>query len=253
MTSDRRGSARSGDPAEGERLQKVLARAGVASRRGVEELIVAGRVAVNGEKAVLGRRIDPSKDKVEVDGLRIPLGVGLVYYLMNKPRGIVTSAVDEAGRPTVIDLMDPGVRVWPVGRLDIDTEGALILTNDGELTQRLTHPSFEAPKTYVAEVKGRVTGAALKQLRRGIELDDGPTAPVEVATLEQGARSSLVEIVVREGRNRLVRRMFDAVGLQVKRLVRTQIGPIRLGRVKPGTARRLSPDEVRLLYGPPDA
>jgi 23S rRNA pseudouridine2605 synthase len=241
-------SGRAASGAGGERLQKVLARAGVGSRREVEKLIAAGRVRVNGDRAILGRRIDEDKDQVEVDGLRVPLGADLVHYLLNKPTGVVTAAKDPTGRPTVVDLIDPALRVWPVGRLDIDTEGALILTNDGELTHRLTHPSFEVPKTYVAEVRGRVAAASVATLRRGLELEDGPTAPALVVPLGQGARSSLVEITVREGRNRLVRRMFAAVGHPVVRLVRTAIGPVGLGHVKPGTVRRLGPQEVRLLY-----
>jgi 23S rRNA pseudouridine2605 synthase len=232
----------------GERLQKVLARAGVGSRRSVEELIAAGRVRVNGRRAHLGLRIDPSKDKVEVDGLAVPLGIGVVHYLLNKPRGVVTTAADESGRPTVLDMVDPAVRVWPVGRLDFDSEGALILTNDGELTQRLTHPSFHVPKTYVAEVQGRLGGPALRRLRRGVELDDGPTLPADAVVLEQVRGSTLVELTVHEGRNRLVRRMFEAVGHPVVRLVRTAIGPIALGRLKPGAVRKLGPEEVRLLY-----
>jgi 23S rRNA pseudouridine2605 synthase len=232
----------------GERLQKVLARAGVGSRRAVEELIARGRVTVNGQPAILGRRIDWSKDKVEVDGEAIPLRVDLVYYLMNKPVGVVTTASDEAGRPTVLDLIDPALRVWPVGRLDIDTEGAVILTNDGELTQRLTHPSYEVPKTYVAEVRGRFGASAAAELRRGVTLDDGPSAPAAVRIIEQGPRASLVEVTVREGRNRLVRRMLEAVDHPVVRLVRTAVGPLTLGRIKPGNVRRLAPEEVRLLY-----
>jgi 23S rRNA pseudouridine2605 synthase len=233
---------------EGERLQKVLARAGVGSRREVEGLIAAGRVRVNGERAVLGLRIDTTKDKVDVDGLRVPLRVDLVHFLLNKPAGVVTTAADEAGRPAVVDLIDPALRVWPVGRLDINTEGALIMTNDGDLTHRLTHPSFQVAKTYVAEVRGRVGRSTLAMLRRGVDLDDGISAPSQAVITELGPRSSIVEITVREGRNRLVRRMFDAVGHPVVRLVRTAIGPVTLGRLKPGRFRRLSPAEVRLLY-----
>ena len=237
---------------EGERLQKVLARAGIGSRRAVEELIARGRVRVNGRRAELGRRVDISKDKVEVDGLLVPLGHGLVYYLLNKPVGVVTTASDDLGRQTVVELVDPQVRVWPVGRLDIDTEGAIILTNDGELTHRLTHPSFEVPKTYVAEVEGRIGGAALRRLRTGVDLDDGPARPSQASIVEQSGKRSLVEITVREGRNRLVRRMFSAVGHPVLRLARVSIGPVALGRLKPGAIRKLGPEEVRLLYNAGD-
>jgi 23S rRNA pseudouridine2605 synthase len=233
---------------QGERLQKVLARAGYGSRRSIEELIAAGRVAVNNQTAELGRRVDVTKDKVEVDGLVVPLDVRLVYYLMNKPSGVVTTMSDPEGRPTVLDMLDPVDRVWPVGRLDLETEGALILTNDGELTQRLTHPSFGIAKTYVAEVRGAVKTKTLKALARGVELDDGKTAPARVALLERLAAGSLVEITLTEGRNRQVRRMFDAVGHEVTRLARTAVGPVSLGRLKPGTVRRLAPAEIQSLY-----
>lgn len=232
----------------GERLQKVLARAGFGSRRAAEDLIAAGRVRVNGRVAELGRRVETSKDKVEVDGSPIPVEPDLVYYLVNKPDGVVTTASDEAGRPAVIDLVDAGRRVWPVGRLDIATEGALILCNDGELTYRLTHPSFAVPKTYVAEVRGRVNAGVLRRLSRGVDLDDGPTAPATVHLVDRVAGGALVEVTIREGRNHQVRRMFEAVGCRVVGLVRTHVGPVALGRLKPGTARRLSPAEVQALY-----
>jgi 23S rRNA pseudouridine2605 synthase len=233
---------------EGERLQKVLARAGVASRRAVEEMMVAGRIRVNGRTAVLGQRIDPNKDEVEVDGSRVPLKTDLIYYLMNKPSGVVTSAEDEHARPTVLDLVDASERVWPVGRLDIDTEGALILTNDGDLTHRLTHPSFQVPKTYVVWAKGTVGEKALRALARGVELEDGMTAPAEVALRETSGGASLIEMTITEGRNRQVRRMMAAVGHDVIRLARTTIGPLQLGHLRPGTARRLGLSEVRALY-----
>jgi 23S rRNA pseudouridine2605 synthase len=234
--------------AAGERLQKVLAHAGVGSRRAIERMIVDGRVAVNGRVAALGQRIDQAKDKVEVDGSLVPLGAGLLHFLANKPRGMVTTASDPQGRPTIMDLWVLDRRVWPVGRLDIDSEGALILTNDGELTHRLTHPRYGVAKVYVAEVEGEVGARALKHLRRGIELDDGATAPAEAELVGRRAHASLVEISLLEGRNRQVRRMLEAVGHPVKRLVRTGIGPLMLGRLKPGTIRRLTPDEVRALY-----
>ncbi len=230
-------------------MQKALARAGVASRRAVEELIVAGRVRINGRRATLGDKVDIAKDRVEVDGSPVPLATDLVYYLVNKPVGVVVTAVDPKGRPTVIDLVDAPTRVWAVGRLDADTEGALILTNDGDLTTRLTHPRFEAPKTYLAEVEGRPSLGALRRLGRGIELDDGPTAPATVALQGRGSGRSVVEITITEGRNRQVRRMFAAIGHPVKRLVRTAVGPVGLGRLKPGAYRRLGPTEVRKLYG----
>lgn len=233
---------------EGERLQKVLARAGLGSRRAVEEMIQAGRIAVNGTTARLGQRVDPSKDKVEVDGSGVPLDVDLVHYLLNKPTGVVTTADDPTGRPTVLDLVELPVRVWPAGRLDIDSEGALILTNDGELSHRLTHPSFEVPKTYVVKVGGSVSERSIRALARGVELEDGLTRPAKVTPLDRSGGSTLVEITITEGRNRQVRRMFDAVGHRVLGLVRTAIGPLKLGHLKTGSVRKLSPVEVRSLY-----
>jgi 23S rRNA pseudouridine2605 synthase len=233
---------------DGERLQKALAGAGIGSRRSVERLIEQGRVRVNGERARLGQRIDPHNDKVEVDGSSLPLRPDRVYLLLNKPRGVVTTASDPHGRPTVVDLVPTAERLWPVGRLDIDTEGALVLCNDGDLTFRLTHPSFLVDKTYVAEVGGAIGDAAVARLRRGIELDDGPTAPARVVVKDRTRSSSLVEITIHEGRQRQIRRMLAAVGHPVRRLVRTRIGPLQLGRLRPGTVRRLRPDEVRALY-----
>jgi pseudouridine synthase len=233
---------------EGERLQKVLAHAGVGSRRAVEDMIKARRVKVNGEVAELGRRIDSHKDVVEVDGSRVPLQADLVYYLLNKPVGVVTTSSDPEGRSTVLDLVDVEQRVWPVGRLDVDTEGALIVTNDGELTNLLTHPRYGVPKTYVAEVKGTLASKAIKALARGVELEDGRTAPAEVAVIERTPAGTLVEITITEGRNRQVRRMFEEVGYPVRRLARVAIGPLELGHVKPGRFRRLSGVEARSLY-----
>ena len=233
---------------EGERLQKVLAHAGVGSRRAVEELIAAGRVRVNGDRAELGRRVDPEKDKVEVDGSIIPLRTELVYYLLNKPEGVVTTSDDPEGRTTVLDLVDVEGRVWPVGRLDIGTEGALVLTNDGDLTHRLTHPSFHVPRTYMAQVQGSIGARALTRLAKGVDLEDGRTKPARVGLLERVPGGSLVEITITEGRNRQVRRMFEAIGHPVTRLVRRAVGPLELGRLKPGAFRRLNPTEVQALY-----
>ncbi|HVF52985.1 MAG TPA: pseudouridine synthase [Actinomycetota bacterium] len=233
---------------EGERLQKVLARAGLGSRRAVEELIAAGRVKVNGKRAELGRRVDVTKDKVEVDGSSVPLDVDLAHYLLNKPVGVVTTASDPEGRETVLDIVDLERRVWPVGRLDIDSEGALILTNDGDLTHALTHPSFEVPKTYVAEVSGSVGYKVLRMLSRGVELEDGHARATNVALVERTAGGALLEITVTEGRHRLVRRMCEATGHPVKQLVRTSIGPLKLGRLKAGSWRRINPEELRELY-----
>jgi 23S rRNA pseudouridine2605 synthase len=235
-------------PSDPERLQKVLARAGLGSRRSVEGLIEQGRVKVNGDVAILGRKVDPYKDEVEVDGSPVPLQPDLVYYLMNKPEGVVTTADDPEGRATVLDLIETNQRVWPVGRLDIATEGALLLTNDGELTHRLTHPSYGVPKTYLAEIGGHLSSAEQRTLAGGVELEDGKTAAATVKVLDRRPGASLVEITIREGRNRQVRRMFEAFDHKVLRLVRTSIGPLELGRLKGGTARHLTPDEVRSLY-----
>ena len=230
---------------EGERLQKVLARAGLASRRVCEDLIAEGRVTVNGEVADLGRRVDARTDVIEVDGALVPTAPGLVHYLLNKPAGVVTTAADTHGRPTVVDLVPSEPRVFPVGRLDADTEGLLLLTNDGELTHRLTHPSFGVEKEYVASVTGDPSPAALRRLREGVALEDGVTAPARVARLSAG----VVRITIHEGRNRQVRRMCEAVGHPVTRLVRTRIGPLADRRLKPGEWRALSGDEVRALAG----
>lgn len=227
----------------GERVQKALAHAGLGSRRACEDLIVAGRVRVNGEVARLGRRVDPDHDLVEVDGAAVALGADLVHYLLNKPAGVVTTAADPEGRPTVVGLVPDEPRVFPVGRLDQATEGLLIMTNDGELAHRLTHPRFGVDKEYLAHVDGDPSRAALRRLRDGVELDDGVTAPAKVTHPGPG----LVRITIHEGRNRQVRRMCDAVGHPVRRLVRTRIGPISDPKLAPGAWRPLDTDEVRAL------
>lgn len=231
-----------------DRLQKVLAHAGLASRRAVETMIEAGRIKVNGRRARLGDRVDPKKDQVEVDGSLFPLAVDTVHYLLNKPVGVVVTAADPEGRPTVLDIVDVATRVWPVGRLDADSEGALILTNDGDLTQVLTHPSFMVPRSYLAEVEGSVGGRVLGRLRRGVELEDGPTRPAEIAIVERVPGGTMLSLVLTEGRNRQVRRMCELVGHPVRRLVRTAIGPISLGRLKPGAFRKMSPVEISSLH-----
>jgi pseudouridine synthase len=235
-------------PAGPQRLQKVLANAGVASRRAVEEMIVAGRVRVNGERARLGQKIDRETDVVEIDGSRVPLRADLRYFLVNKPPGVVTTADDPEGRPTVLDLLDREEHVWPVGRLDVESEGALVITNDGELTNRLTHPRYGVRKTYVVEVRGGVGRRALRTLATGVELEDGVARAERARIVEQAGGDTLVEIVVTEGRNRLIRRMMEALDLPVARLVRVAVGPLKLGRLKPGTYRALGPAEVAALY-----
>lgn len=228
---------------DGERLQKVLARAGFGSRRVCEDLIADGRVTVDGRTAVLGTRVDVDHQVVAVDDTPVGVAPGLVYYLLNKPVGVVTTARDTHGRSTVLELVPEDPRVHPVGRLDRDTEGLLLLTNDGVLTHRLTHPSFGVDKEYLVEVEGRPGRGALRRLRDGVDLDDGPTAPARVSELSPG----VLRLTIHEGRNRQVRRMCDAIGHPVRRLVRTRIGPLRDPHLAPGKWRPLTRSEVRGL------
>lgn len=227
----------------GERLQKVLAATGWGSRRSCEELIAAGRVTVNGDVAELGRRVNPEVDLIEVDGAPVGVKPGLVYYLLNKPTGVVTTAKDTHGRTTVVDLVPAEPRVFPVGRLDLDTEGLLLLTNDGELAHRITHPRHGVEKEYLVHVRGRVAPGELRRLRDGIELDDGVTAPSQASQPSPG----VLRITIHEGRNRQVRRMCDAIGHPVLRLVRTRIGPITDRSLRPSDWRELSTGERRAL------
>jgi 23S rRNA pseudouridine2605 synthase len=231
------------EPAEGERLQKVLARAGFGSRRVCDELIEAGRVTVDGVVAELGRRVDVGSALVEVDGVPVGIAPDLVHWLLHKPAGVVTTASDPQGRPTVVDLVPDEPRVFPVGRLDFDTEGLLLLTNDGALAHRLTHPSFGVEKEYLAEVDPMPSRGDLRRLREGVELDDGLTAPARVAALD----GRTLRITVHEGRNRQVRRMVEAVGSTVRRLVRVRIGPLTDTTLTAGEWRALTQDEVRAL------
>ena len=232
-----------GDPPEGERVQKGLARAGFGSRRLCDLLIEDGRVTVNGEVAILGRRIDPAVDEVAVDGVPVGVRPDLVYYLLNKPRGVITTASDPQGRPTVLTLVPASPRVFSVGRLDLDTEGLLLVTNDGGLAHRLTHPRFGVEKEYLARVAGQPTRAALRRLREGIQLEDGPTAPARVSLVEP----EVLRVTIHEGRNRQVRRMCEAIGHPVQRLVRVRIGPLADHSLPPGVWRSLTTDEVRSL------
>jgi 23S rRNA pseudouridine2605 synthase len=233
----------------GERVQKVLARAGLGSRRVCDELVAEGRVKVNGQVAELGSRVDPEIDRIEVDGVPIGVQAGLVYYLLNKPRGVVTTAADPQGRPTVVDLVPDEPRVFPVGRLDADTEGLLLLTNDGDLAQRVSHPSHGVEKEYLAQVEGNPGRGELRRLRQGVELEDGVTAPAKVALLDQagGGDQGLLRITLHEGRKRQVRRMCAAVGHPVVRLVRMRIGSLRDHKLAPGEWRPLTQAEVRAL------
>ncbi|MGI8575929.1 MAG: pseudouridine synthase [Egibacteraceae bacterium] len=231
-----------------ERVQKVLASAGVGSRRECEQLIAEGRVAVDGQVITLGSKADARTQVLTVDGERIPTDPGLAYVLLNKPRGVVTTASDPEGRPTVMDLVPASPRLFPVGRLDQDTEGLIILTNDGELANRLVHPRYEVEKTYVAQVRGRMRGQTGRRLTQGIELADGPARARSVRELGHDRDHSLVELVLAEGRKREVRRMLAAVGLPVERLARVKLGPLPLGDLTPGTVRPLNSAEVRALY-----
>ena len=237
------------------RLQKVLSAAGVASRRAAEQLIADGRVTVNGSTVRQpGTRADPVRDDVRVDGRRIAREVRSRYVLLYKPRGYVTTRSDPHRRKTVLDLV-PDVReyVYPVGRLDYDSEGLLLLTNDGALAALLTHPRHGVVRVYEATVRGVPSGARLRRLAAGVEIDGHPTGPAEVRMLRGGAPGrtdeARVRIVIREGRNRQVRRMFDAIGHPVRRLRRTRLGPISLGGLRPGAARDLTPAEVSALRG----
>ena len=236
-------AAKSAELPQGERLQKVLAVRGWGSRRVCEDMISAGRVTVNGEIAVLGRRVETEHDTVEVDGVPIGLKPGLVYYLLNKPEGVVTTAHDPQGRPTVVQLVPEEPRVYPVGRLDQATEGLLLMTNDGDLAHRLAHPSHGVEKEYLAEVEGAPGQGAVRRLREGIELEDGVTAPAKVSQPSPG----VLRITIHEGRNRQVRRMCEAIGHPVNRLVRVRIGPLRDAALAPGKWRELSQAEVNAL------
>ncbi|HOB05566.1 MAG TPA: pseudouridine synthase [Propionibacteriaceae bacterium] len=233
---------------QGVRLQKVLAAAGIASRRAAEGLIDEGRVEVNGQIVMeQGRRVDPERDTIRVDGSRIPPPRRHLYLVVNKPRGVVSTMEDPEGRPTLADVFPHKERLFHVGRLDTDTEGLIILTNHGEFAHRLAHPSYEVSKTYLAEVEGVLDNHALKRLEKGVTLDDGPVRADKVKLVSRAADRSLLEITLHEGRNRIVRRMMDAVGHPVRRLSRTQIGPIRLGQLKVGESRELTRKELGSL------
>jgi 23S rRNA pseudouridine2605 synthase len=228
---------------EGERLQKVLAAVGFGSRRTCEELIEEGRVTVDGEVAILGRRVDADVAEVAVDGVPVSVRPGLVYYLLNKPKGVVVTASDPQGRPTALDLVPREPRVFSVGRLDADTEGLIIFTNDGDLAHRLAHPSYGVEKEYLVELDGIPTAGQIRQLRTGVMLDDGMTAPARASTVAPRT----IKLTIHEGRNRQVRRMCAAVGHHVVRLVRVRIGPVSDRSLAPGEWRPLTPEEVRGL------
>ncbi|HVL89826.1 MAG TPA: pseudouridine synthase, partial [Actinomycetota bacterium] len=238
-----------GEPGEAIRLQRVLSAAGVASRRAAEDLITSGRVSVDGKVVrTLGTRVDPETARIEVDGERIGVRRNRQYLIMNKPVGVITSASDPFGRKTVLDLVRVRGRVFPVGRLDSDTSGLLLLTDDGELAHRLAHPRYGIEKVYVAKVAGRVETATLKRLEKGIRLDDGPARAVRARLRGKASKTSQVEIVMAEGRKREVRRMLEAVGHPVDELVRVAYGPIRLSGLVTGDVRELTIAEIGELY-----
>jgi 23S rRNA pseudouridine2605 synthase len=235
---------------EGVRLQKVLAGAGIGSRRKCEILIERGRVAVNGAVVTeLGTRVDPQVDVIHVDGVRVPTATDLVVVALNKPRGMLSTMSDDRGRPCVGDLVaDYPQRLFHVGRLDADTEGLLLLTNDGELANRLGHPSHGVIKTYLATIEAPVPAGLGRRLRAGVELEDGPVQVDSFRVIQATAREALVELSLHEGRNRIVRRLLASQGRPVQALVRTVVGPIHLGQQRPGTIRRIRGEELRRLY-----
>jgi len=229
-----------------ERLQKILARAGYGSRRGCEEIITDGRVAVNGEIVIeLGTKADPARDTITIDGKRVS-AERTVYYVVNKPRGAISTTAKDAKR-RVIDLVPPRPRVNPVGRLDVDSEGLMLLTNDGELTHRMTHPKYGLERVYRAEVKGELADRALAKLRRGVRLAEGKTLPPNVRVIRKGPGGGTLELTIKEGLNREVRRMLAAVGLKVRKLARTRLGPLTLGKLASGESRKLTAGELAKL------
>jgi 23S rRNA pseudouridine2605 synthase len=238
------------DVPDGIRLQKVLADVGIGSRRHCEELIGAGRVEVDGQTVRrFGARVDPEHQVIKVDGKRIPAKPGLVYLAFNKPPKVLTAMSDDRGRKTVADYLgDRSERLFHIGRLDYDTEGLMLLTNDGELAHRLAHPSFEVAKTYLAEVTGPVPKDLGRRLQTGIELDDGVAVADRFRVIDRSGNRALVEITLHEGRKHIVRRMLAETGHPVSRLVRTDVGPIRLGTLKPGASRDLTTREIGELY-----
>jgi 23S rRNA pseudouridine2605 synthase len=233
---------------EGVRLQKAMAAAGVASRRASENLIVAGRVKVNGKVVrELGTRIDPSSDSVWVDNKPVQLDPDRIYLAFHKPRGVVSTMADEFGRPDLSQFFYAYDRVFNVGRLDAETTGILLMTNDGDLANQLAHPSFGVEKVYTAQVRGRIERATLQRLVTGVELEDGRAQADRVNIIDVGESTSLVEIVLHSGKNRVVRRMFEAIGHEVLDLTRRSFGPLRLGNLKPGQIRELGKVEVSAL------
>jgi 23S rRNA pseudouridine2605 synthase len=237
------------------RVQKAISAAGLMSRRAAEDLIRQGRISIDGNRADLGDRVDVSTQTVELDGAPIPVSPALGTHLLYKPGGVISSASDPEGRQSVVDLVGGPVRLYPVGRLDYDSEGLILLTNDGELANRVTHPRYGIRKTYMALVEGSPGRKEIRSLLEGVELDDGQARAIAARVVGREGVSTLIELEMGEGRNRVVRRMFDVLGYPVTRLVRTAIGPISDRALKPGESRRLGADEIRQLLasGSPEA
>ncbi|GAA1570795.1 hypothetical protein GCM10009678_61900 [Actinomadura kijaniata] len=234
---------------QGVRLQKVMADAGVGSRRHCEELIGEGRVTVNGKKVFrFGERVDPQSDVIHVDGRRVETRAEMRYYLINKPRGVVSTMADERGRKSLADYVEVPERLFHVGRLDTDTEGLILLTNDGELAHRLMHPSYGVAKTYLAEIHGPIPRDLGRTLKRGVELEDGMAKADRFRIFDQVGRRVLVEITLHEGRKHIVRRLLKEVGFPVQQLARVEFGPIKLGLLRPGNMRALTVKEIGELY-----
>lgn len=231
-----------------QRLQKVIARSGLASRRAADQMVAAGRVTVDGRTAPPGLRVDPAQAEILVDGIRLPAAPGLVHYLLNKPAGVISTARDPRGGPTVVELVPPHPRVFPAGRLDVDTTGLLVLTNDGDFANQVAHPSRGVAKTYEAMVEGAPARRHLAALRRGVYLEDGPARALSVRKVGSERGMTHLEIVMGEGRNREVKRMCAAAGFPVVWLHRSSIGPLRAGGLKIGAWRRLEIGEVRAFY-----
>jgi 23S rRNA pseudouridine2605 synthase len=231
-----------------QRLQKIIAEMGIASRRKAEELIAEGRVKVNGQVAVIGMKADLMRDHIKVDGKLLVTPEKKVYFIFNKPRGVVTSLSDPEGRPTVNDFLR-GIkeRVFPVGRLDYDSEGMLILTNDGDFAHAILHPSKKIPKTYLVKVKGVLQEEELEKLRRGIRLDRSVTAPAKVKRLRKTEQNSWIEMTIYEGKKRQIRRMLERVGHSVMRLMRIRVGGLEMGDLKPGMLRRITTEELNTI------
>ncbi|MDH3330876.1 MAG: rRNA pseudouridine synthase [Desulfobulbaceae bacterium] len=233
-----------------QRLQKILAKAGIASRRKAEELIKEGKVRVDGKVVTeMGTKVDPDAQDIECDGIHVAAREKKIYILLHKPAGFLSTVHDPQGRPIVTDLL-PQVkeRVYPVGRLDLDTEGALLLSNDGELAQKILHPSHEVNKTYVAKVKGKPNTKKLAALSRGITLEGRKTWPADIEVLQSEPQATTIKIIIHEGRKRQVRKMFDAVGHPVLQLKRTAYGQLELGDLRPGKYRFLSPEDIKMIF-----